>query len=141
MQVAAGWALQKGNADVIIATVDGGTNWQHPDLKENIWVNPGEDINHDGVFTALPPPAGDLNNVDDDQNGHIDDVIGWNFGNNTNNPRGFLSGNADHGTETASVFGAVTNNGFGMAGTSWNCRIMPVCVSDSRVDLNVPQWL
>jgi photosystem II stability/assembly factor-like uncharacterized protein len=62
--------------------------------------------------------------VDDDHNGYVDDIIGWNFANNTYDPRG-----ADHGTKTASVFGAVTNNNRGMAGTSWNCRILPVCAA------------
>ncbi len=138
MQVAAGWTLQKGSADVVIAAVDGGTNWEHPDLAQNIWVNTLEDINHDGVFTPRPPPEGDINGLDDDRNGYVDDVIGWNFGTNANNPRGFLPGNADHGTETASIFGAVTNNGIGMAGTSWNCRVMPLCVSHRTTDNSVP---
>jgi len=138
MQVAAGWALQKGSADVVIAAVDGGTNWEHPDLAQNIWVNTPEDITHDGVFTPRPPPDGDINGLDDDGNGYVDDVIGWNFGTNANNPRGFLPINANHGTQTASIFGAVTDNGIGMAGTSWNCRLMPLCVSHRTTDNSDP---
>ena len=134
MNVSSGWTLQKGSADVVIATVDGGTNWRHPDLKQNIWVNPIEDVNHNGVFDQFPAPAGDLNGMDDDHNGYTDDVVGWNFTTNTNDPRGLLPGNADHGTKTASVFGAVTDNGRGMAGTSWNCRIMAVCAGDPIYD-------
>ncbi len=137
MNVPSGWALQKGSADVVIATIDGGTNWQHPDLKQNIWINPIEDLNHDGIFQQFPAPAGDLNSIDDDHNGYVDDVVGWNFTNNTNIPRGLLPGNADHGTKTASAFGAVTNNGRGMAGTSWNCRIMAVCAADPSADNRV----
>jgi subtilisin family serine protease/photosystem II stability/assembly factor-like uncharacterized protein len=135
MHVVEGWAIQKGSLEVVIATVDGGTNWHHPDLAANIWINPAEDINHDGRFDP-----GDNDGIDQDGNGMVDDVIGWNFGNNTNDPQGFASapGSADHGTETASEFGAVSNNGFGMAGTSWNCKIMPVCVADPTTDLNVP---
>ncbi len=137
MNVPAGWTLQKGSGDVVIATVDGGTYWQHPGLEQNIWVNPGEDMNHNGIFDRFPAPAGDLNAVDDDGNGFIDDVVGWNFTNSTNNPRGLLQGSADHGTKTASAFGAVTSNGRGMAGTSWNCRIMAVCAADPLHDNRV----
>ncbi len=133
MEVPAGWDLQKGRPEIVIATVDGGTNWRHPDLAANVWINSGEDLNHDGAFTEA-----DSNGVDDDHNGYVDDVVGWNFGNNTNNPRGFLPVNANHGTETASAFGAVTNNACGIAGTSWNCRIMPVCVSDPATDKEFP---
>ena len=137
MNVAAGWSIQKGSPSVVIATVDCGTNWQHPDLLSNIWVNPGEDLNHDGIFERFPPPGGDLNGRDDDGNGFIDDVVGWNFTYQTNDPRGVLPGSADHGTATASAFGAVTNNGRGMAGTSWNCRIMAVSAADPNNDSRI----
>ena len=133
MNAPAGWAIAKGSAGIVIATVDGGTNWQHKDLKPNLWINGGEDLNHNGIFEQfVPPPAGDDNGVDDDNNGFIDDVIGWNFGNNSNDPRGFIRDMADHGTGTASTFGAVTNNGAGMAGSSWNCHVMPICASSPR---------
>ena len=128
-----GWTIGKGDSTVVIATVDGGTYWQHADLIDNIWINSAEDINHNGHFDPGPPPSGDEDGIDQDGNGKIDDVVGWNFANNSNNPRG-LSGtpnNADHGTNTASMFGARTNNGVGMAGTSWNCRLMPVCASSA----------
>ncbi len=128
-----GWTLAKGDSNVIIATVDGGTYWQHPDLIDNIWINSAEDINHNGRFDPGPPPAGDEDGIDQDGNGKVDDVVGWNFANNSNNPRGLSGtpGNAEHGTNTASMFGARTNNGIGMAGTSWNCRLMPVCASST----------
>ena len=130
MNAPAGWAIAKGSASVIIATVDGGTNWQHPDLKPNLWINGPEDLNHDGIFEPFVPfPAGDDNGIDDDHNGFIDDVIGWNFGNNSNDPRGSTTVMADHGTGTASASGAATNNGAGMAGSSWNCRVMPICAA------------
>ncbi len=141
MKVPAGWTLQKGSPDVVIATVDGGTNWQHEDLKANLWINSREDFNHNGRFDPTPSSqGGDLNGVDDDGNGKVDDVIGWNFTSNTYDPRGFpqLPRNANHGTETASAFGAVTNNGRGMAGTSWNCRIMAVCASDPTLEDRIP---
>ncbi len=134
MHVAEGWTLQKGSADVVIAAVDGGTYWRHPDLLPNIWTNHAEDLNDNGLFDQFPPPGGDLNGLDDDANGFVDDVVGWNFALNSNIPRGFQPQNADHGTATASVFGAATNNGRGMAGTSWNCRIMAVCAVDPSSD-------
>ncbi len=137
MNVPAGWTLQKGGTDIVIATVDGGTFWRHTDLQENIWINPAEDLNHDGIFQQFPAPAGDLNGIDDDNNGYVDDVVGWNFTNSRNDPRGSLPGNANHGTKTASLFGAVTNNNRGMAGTSWNCRIMAVCAADPKIDNRV----
>ncbi len=126
-----GWTIAKGDRAVIIATVDGGTYWQHEDLSPNLWVNSSEDLNHNGRFDPGPPPAGDEDGIDQDGNGKVDDVIGWNFTTTTNNPNGLQTqpGNFSHGTATASHFGAVTNNQLGMAGTGWNCAVMPVCAA------------
>ncbi len=131
MNVINGWAIGKGDTSVAIATVDGGTFWQHEDLFGNLWINKIEDINGNGRFDLGPPPLGDEDGIDQGGNGFVDDVVGWNFTNNTNNPRGLSStpSNANHGTNTASNFGAVTHNGIGMAGTSWNCRLISVCAS------------
>ncbi len=137
MNVPAGWSLQKGSPTVVIATVDGGTNWRHPDLLPNLWINGAEDVNHNGRFDQFPAPPGDLNGIDDDGNGYKDDVVGWNFALGTNDPRGFQKLNSDHGTGTASVFGAATDNGRGMAGTGWNCRIMPVCAANRTTDAEI----
>ncbi len=131
LNVYAGWTLGRGNPQVVIATVDGGTYWQHEDLIDNLWVNPLEDINHNGHFDKGPPPAGDEDGIDGDQNGFVDDVVGWNFSSPSNDPRGVTPHAAEHGTNTASMFGARTDNGIGMAGTGWNCRLMPVCVGAS----------
>jgi photosystem II stability/assembly factor-like uncharacterized protein len=126
-----GWGVAKGSSSVIIADVDGGTDWQHEDLVANVHINALEDINHNGVFDA-----GDVNGIDDDGNGFVDDVVGWNFTNNTNDPSGVSSapGGYAHGTATASHYGAVTDNGKGMAGSSWNCGIMPVCAASATGD-------
>ncbi len=137
MNAAAGWAVTKGDSNVIIADVDGGTFWQHADLQGNLWINKAEDTNHDGTFEPTPTSSGgDDNGMDDDGNGFVDDVIGWNFANNSNNPIGLTAtpGNAYHGTATASQFGAVTDNGVGMAGASWNCRIMVINASSAQSD-------
>lgn len=131
-----GWSLGKGSHSVPIAAVDGGTYWKHEDLKPNLWINSAEDINHDGIFEQGPPPQGDEDGIDQDGNGFVDDVIGWNFALGTNDPSGLPSqpGNSSHGTAVSSHFGAVTNNDTGMAGTSWNCSLMPICAASNVTD-------
>ena len=135
----AGWAIAKGSPDVTIAAIDGGTYWQHEDLTGNLWINSAEDINHNGRFDLGPPPAGDEDGIDQDGDGKVDDVIGWNFTNNTDNPRGLSAtpNSRAHGTATASHFGAMTNNAIGMAGSSWNCLLMPVCVASATSDQSI----
>ena len=131
-----GWTSGKGDSTVAIATIDGGTNWQHEDLLPNVWINPAEDINHNGRFDQSAPPSGDEDGIDQDLNGFVDDVVGWNFATNSNNPLGLVATpvSAGHGTATASIFGARTNNNIGMAGASWNCALMSVCAADPVTD-------
>lgn len=129
-----GWSVAKGSGSVAIATVDGGTFWQHEDLLPNLWINSAEDINHNGQFDR--GSTGDENRIDEDGNGFVDDVIGWNFTLNGNDPLGVSTQpeNRAHGTATASHFGAVTNNSKGIAGTSWNCSLMPICAAARNGD-------
>lgn len=113
------WNLTTGNSSVIIAIIDTGVEWDHPDLTANIWNNTDEDC---------------TNGVDDDSNGYIDDCRGYDFVNITsgcsdadcededNNPMD----NQGHGTHVAGIAGAVSNNNIGVAGVCWNCTIMPV---------------
>jgi serine protease len=89
--------------------VDSGIDVSHPDLTSNLWVNPGE----------IPG-----NGLDDDNNGYVDDVQGWNFVSGSND---VYDGNG-HGTQVAGIIAAATNNGLGMAGLCWTCRILPVRV-------------
>ncbi|SHK38171.1 S8 family serine peptidase [Rhodothermus profundi] len=119
------WDVVKGEqGDVVIAIVDGGTDWRHPDLIDNVWTNPGE----------IPD-----NGVDDDGNGFVDDVHGWNFANNTPDPTGLPAtpNNAAHGTQVAGVAAAVTNNNRGVAGSSWNARFMPINASCPNQDRSI----
>lgn len=119
------WDVVKGeNGNVVIAIVDGGTDWRHEDLVGNVWVNPGE----------IPG-----NGIDDDGNGFVDDVHGWNFANNTPDPTGLPTTplNAAHGTQVAGVAAAVTNNGRGVAGSSWNARFMPINSSCPDADRSI----
>jgi hypothetical protein len=98
------WNTFTGDPNFVIAGIDTGVNYNHPDLAANSWINPGEVVN----------------GIDDDNNGFIDDMRGWDFANNDNDP---IDDNG-HGTHTAGTFGAVGNNGVGVAGVNWNCKIM-----------------
>ena len=100
------WDVTTGDADFLIAIIDTGTDWDHPDLAANIWSNPGEVIN----------------GVDDDGNGYVDDVRGWDFYNNDNNP----DDSDGHGSHTAGTVGAVGDNGIGVAGVNWACNLVPL---------------
>jgi len=107
MDAAPAWDITTGSTDVIVAVIDTGSDIDHPDLAANIWTNPGE-IADDGI--------------DNDGNGFIDDVHGWDFADGDNDPRD-ASG---HGTHVAGIAGAVTDNNRGIAGVAWEVRIMPV---------------
>jgi len=125
VQAEAAWSVVKGETgNVIIAVVDGGTDWDHQDLIDNIWSNPGE----------IPD-----NGVDDDGNGFVDDVRGWNFANNSNDPTGLPNtpSSASHGTHTAGTAAAVTNNSIGVASISWNCTLMPVNAGSPSNDRSI----
>jgi len=106
------WNTTTGDSTSIIAILDTGVDWQHPDLAANIWTN------------RLEIPG---NGLDDDGNGLIDDVRGWDYINNDNNP---MDDNS-HGTHCAGIAAAVGNNGIGIAGANWNARIMPIKVFQS----------
>ncbi|MBQ7525260.1 MAG: S8 family serine peptidase [Abditibacteriota bacterium] len=117
------WWVTGGSADVPVAVVDSGVNMSHEDLKNKIWTNPGE----------IPG-----NNKDDDKNGYVDDVHGWNFVSSNNNPND--NDQNSHGTMVASVIGAQTNNGLGMAGVTWYSPIVPVKIfgaSGNASDANI----
>ena len=100
------WDINTGSSNVIVAVLDTGVDYKHRDLQNNIWFNPAE----------LAGAAG----VDDDNNGYIDDVFGYNFAYDTNNP---LDDNG-HGTHVAGTIAAGGNNALDVAGVSWNSRVM-----------------
>lgn len=101
------WDLSKGSGNFVIAVIDSGVDYTHPDLAGNIWSNPGE-IAGDGI--------------DNDNNGLIDDTRGWDFANNDNNP---MDDN-NHGTHCAGTIGGIGNNATGVTGVNWNVKIMPL---------------
>lgn len=106
------WALYTGDPAVIVAVIDTGIDYAHEDLATNMWINPGE-------------IAG--NNIDDDNNGYIDDVYGINMITGSGDPLD----DHDHGTHCAGTIGAVGNNEVGVAGVSWRVRLMACKFLDS----------
>lgn len=124
------WDIVKGEqGGAVIAIVDGGTDIGHSDLSDNIWQNQAEVAGETGV--------------DDDGNGFIDDLYGWNFANQSGDPTGLpvTPFNADHGTHTAGISCAVTNNITGVAGTSWNATVMAVNAGDETSDRDIKYGL
>lgn len=106
------WDLTKGSAGVVLAILDTGVDITHPDLAAKIWKNSAEIA---------------ANGIDDDGNGFVDDVYGWDFANGDNYPQD----DHGHGTQIAGIAAAATNNSSGMAGVCWNCTILPLKVFDA----------
>ncbi|MGC9316486.1 MAG: S8 family serine peptidase [Armatimonadota bacterium] len=113
----AGWDVQTGSASVVVAVVDSGYDADHPDLADRYWVNNAEASGQPGV--------------DDDGNGFVDDVNGWDFVEDDGDPdagpdpgEAYIPGYTAHGTHVAGIIGAATDNGEGVAGHDWNCALM-----------------
>jgi hypothetical protein len=99
------WSLRTDASQMVVAVIDTGTQYTHPDLVANIWTNPGEIPN---------------NGLDDDGNGYVDDVHGYDWVNLDGDP----SDDNGHGTHCSGTLGACSDNGLGVAGTCWKVQIM-----------------
>jgi len=118
----AAWDIQQGDTNVVIGIVDSGTDWDHPDLAANIKINYADPIN----------------GFDDDNDGYVDNYRGWDLAGADyvnvvpdNDPM-IMGSNNNHGSHVSGDASAVTNNGIGVAGPGFKCKIMAVkCAADN----------
>jgi serine protease len=165
------WNISRSSSNIVIAVVDNGVDYTHPDLRSKLWVNYNEiptslrniidtnadkrisgtelhnwvvqhnvDYNQDGVINvrdALVAASPLTDGADNDQNGFIDDIIGWDFW-ESGYGSAFIEDNDpydsynQHGTHVSGIAAAATDNGIGIAGTGYDALIMPVKVGGSK---------
>ncbi len=127
IQAPRAWGMTTGSVRTTVAVIDSGVDVNHPDLRENIWVNPGE-IPGDGI--------------DNDNDGYIDNIYGWDFVAGVPDPspkftNGFRAAGIHHGTLIAGIIAGRGNNGLGITGVSWRAKILPLRVLDGNGDGDV----
>ena len=118
IKVADAWNIIRETPDITVAIIDSGVQISHPDLRDNIWLNKNE----------IP---GD--NIDNDNNGYIDDINGWDFVDDIPDPspkfdKNFTEDGIVHGTVVAGIVAASGNNAAGISGVTWKAKIMPLRV-------------
>ena len=125
INVESAWQVNQDASSITVAVIDDAIMVQHEDLEANLWRNANE----------IPG-----NGVDDDRNGYVDDIVGWNFGNKTNDPSPTTAGciESGHGTHVAGAIGAVGGNGKGVTGVSPKVKVMALAVgrADSQCGLD-----
>jgi subtilisin family serine protease len=120
IQAEQAWNVSTGDANIIVATVDNAVETGHADLSNVLWVNPGEIAN---------------NGIDDDGNGYVDDINGWDVGDDDNNTNP-LNTNWDHGTHVAGTTGAESNNGIGVSSIGYGISIMALKATTNSASYN-----
>ena len=113
------WDIEQGSPDVVVAILDSGLKMDHPEFEGRIWENLEETIN----------------GIDDDNNGLIDDVGGWDFVNDDNDP----TDDHGHGTNVTGILGANGNNNLGYAGVDWNSKLM-ICKVINENNFGFYSW-
>lgn len=121
------WTITTGSPDIVIAVLDSGVETHHPDLHPNLFVNSGDN---------------DSDGIDDDSNGYIDDIQGWDFypdiptpyGNNDPNPKTEFD---NHGTNVAGVTAARGNNDIGVAGVAYTSRLLPIRIGEQTSETSI----
>lgn len=118
------WQITRGGKTkdghrIVVAVIDGGINLEHPDFWGNIWTNEAE----------IPD-----NGIDDDHNGYIDDVYGWNFQQNTNDISNGGWGDS-HGSPVAGIIGARGNNDIGVSGVNWSVKMMNLVRGNTEAEV------
>jgi parallel beta-helix repeat protein len=103
------WDIHTGSSEIIVAVIDGGVDYDHNDLADNMWINTGE----------IPD-----NYIDDDNNGYVDDIYGYDFCTYGQSRDSDPNDEQGHGTQCAGIIGAVGDNNEGVTGVCWNVKIM-----------------
>lgn len=113
------WEIETGDTSITVAILDSGLKLDHPEFEGRIWTNGKEE----------------LNGIDDDGNGYIDDIEGWDFVNTDNDP----TDDHGHGTNVTGIIGASSNNSRGYAGMDWNCKLM-ICKVINESNFGYYSW-
>lgn len=115
------WSIEKGDSNIVVSIIDIGNKLDHPEFKGRIWKN----------LKEIPG-----NGLDDDINGYIDDLSGWDFANNDNDP----TDDHGHGTHLTGIIGANGNDSLGIAGIDWNCKLMCLKAMTSNGSGSMSWW-
>jgi len=119
------WDLSTGSQDIYVAVLDTGIDYDHPDIRDNLWINQGELVGADGNGNGLDDGCED--GVDNDGNGYTDDCYGF----NAIDDKGSAKDDNGHGTHVAGILGAIGNNGYGVAGVNWQVKVVACKFLDS----------
>ncbi len=132
------WEITKGDPSIIVAIIDTGIDYLHPDLQNQMFINQAEDLNNNGKLDDS-----DFDGIDNDRNGFIDDVSGWDFVDKFLNSDSLGDGDFfnwdpdpmdenDHGTAMAGILGAESNNSIGLSGVAPNVKILNLRAFDKN---------